>query len=108
MTYSCSDGFVHFGNDQRTCGENGTWSETIPECRENVALGKSSLQSSTLWNYSPDLAVDANADTCSFTPRSNEQRWWQVHLGDKIKVQTVAITISPGSYQKFTIFIIGR
>ena len=70
-------------------------------------MGKSSLQSSTLWNYHPDLAVDANPDTCSFTPRSGEQRWWQVHLGgDGINVQSVAITLSPGSYQKFTIFII--
>ena len=75
---------------------------------ENIALGKSSLQSSTLWNYSADLAVDSNGDTCSFTPRSSEQRWWQVHLGDPhANVQSVAITISPGSYQKFTIFIIG-
>ena len=76
---------------------------------ENIALGKSSLQSSTLWNYSADLAVDSNKETCSFTPRSSEQRWWQVHLGDpNANVQSVAITISPGSYQKFTIFIIGK
>ena len=54
---------------------------------ENVAMGKSSLQSSTLWNYAPELAVDSDPDTCSFTPRSSEQRWWQVHLGDAINVQ---------------------
>ena len=76
---------------------------------ENIALGKSALQSSTLWNYSANLAVDSNGDTCSFTPRSSEQRWWQVHLGDpNANVQSVAITISPGSYQKFTIFVIGE
>lgn len=75
---------------------------------ENMALGKSSLQSSTLWNYSADLAVDSKPDSCSFTPRSSEQRWWQVHLGDAVIVQAVAVTISPGSYQKFTIFVIGK
>lgn len=161
-----------FGPDKRTCLENGTWSSSIPECREcmpsvdqtasfllkdeevvvfvhtrflylcmptlrsfwrcawepfqnvghnaqfayysaglfaghNLALGKSSLQSSTLWNYEPGLAVDSDPDSCSFTPRSSEQRWWQVHLGDASTVQAVAITISPGSYQKFTIFVIG-
>ena len=110
---------------------------------ENVAMGKSSLQSSTLWNYNPELAVgkkpyisfgswpywvrwfhgkinfqfqkwifsfsfsDSDPDTCSFTPRSSEQRWWQVHLGDALNVQAVAISITPGAFQKFTIFIIG-
>ena len=74
----------------------------------NLALGKSSLQSSTLWNYEPALAVDSDPDTCSFTPRSTEQRWWQVHLDNAAAVQAVAVTISPGSYQKFTIFVIGK
>jgi len=108
VTYKCQEAFVLFGPDKRICQGNGSWSPvSLPECRENVAVGKSSLQSSTLWNYHPDLAVDANPDTCSFTPRSGEQRWWQVHLGgDGINVQSVAITLSPGSYQKFTIFII--
>lgn len=75
---------------------------------KNLALGKSSLQSSTLWSYDPGLAVDADPDSCSFTPRSPEQRWWQVHLGDAVTIQSVAVTISPGAYQHFTIFVIGK
>jgi hypothetical protein len=39
--------------------------------------------------------------------RSNEQRWWQVQLGVNVIVQSVVITITPGSFQKFTIFVIG-
>ena len=74
---------------------------------QNLALGKPSLQSSTLWNYDPGLAVDDDPDSCSFTPRSTDQRWWQVHLGDAVTIQSVAVTISPGSYQHFTIFVIG-
>ena len=74
---------------------------------QNLALGKPSLQSSTLWNYEPGLAVDDDPDSCSFTPRSTDQRWWQVHLGDAVTIQSVAVTISPGSYQHFTIFVIG-
>lgn len=86
-----------------------TFSANVDNPGQNVALGKPSLQSSTLWQYSPDLAVDSNTETCSFTPRSSEQRWWQVHLGsDSLNVQSVAVTISPGSYQKFTIFVIGK
>ena len=74
----------------------------------NLALGKSSLQSSTLWSYEPDLAVDSDPDSCSFTPRSTDQRWWQVHLGSAVTIQSVAVTISPDSYQHFTIFVIGE
>ena len=69
-------------------------------------MGKSSLQSSTLWTYEPSLAVDSDPESCSFTPRSTEQRWWQVHLGSAASVQAVAVTITPGAYQKFTIFVI--
>jgi len=39
---------------------------------------------------------------------SSYQRWWQVQLGVSIVVQSVVITITPGSFQKFTIFIIGE
>ena len=74
---------------------------------QNLAVGKPSLQSSTLWNYEPGLAVDDDPDSCSFTPRSTDQRWWQVHLGDAVTIQSVAVTISPGSNQHFTIFVIG-
>ena len=81
---------------------------THPLSEHNLALGKSSLQSSTLWSYDAGLAVDGDPDSCSFTPRSSEQRWWQVHLGDAVTIQAVAVTISPGAYQQFTIFVIGE
>ena len=34
ITYKCESSFVLFGQNQRTCGENGTWSGAIPECRK--------------------------------------------------------------------------
>ena len=33
-TFTCQEGFVLFGPDKRTCRRNGTWSDTIPECRK--------------------------------------------------------------------------
>ena len=44
----------------------------------NMALLKAASQSETLWNYDPNLAVDGDSNTCSFTPQSDVQRWWQV------------------------------
>ena len=73
----------------------------------NLAINKAATQSSTLWRYEPGLAVDSNLTSCSFTPRTTEQRWWQVHLGETYPVQSVAITIMPGTYQSFTVFVIG-
>ena len=73
----------------------------------NLALGRPSEQSSTLWNYNSELATDGDPDTCSFTPKSTGQRWWQVDLQDEFTVQAVAITIAEDSYQHFTIFVIG-
>ncbi len=47
----------------------------------NMALKRSTSQSETLWSYGSDLAVDGDPNTCSFTPQSDVQRWWQVSLG---------------------------
>ena len=44
----------------------------------NLALKRTASQSETLWNYEAALAVDGDANTCSFTPQSDVQRWWQV------------------------------
>ena len=52
-----------------------------------MALMKAATQSETLWNYDPNLAVDGDSNTCSFTPQSDVQRWWQVSLS--ISVNTV-------------------
>ena len=50
---------------------------TISE--ENLALSRPTTQSDILWSYGPDLAVDGDPNTCSFTSREQgEQRWWQV------------------------------
>ena len=46
----------------------------------NLALRRTASQSETLWNYDAALAVDGDPNTCSFTPQSDVQRWWQVHL----------------------------
>ena len=43
-----------------------------------MALKRTASQSETLWNYEAALAVDGDANTCSFTPQSDVQRWWQV------------------------------
>ncbi|XP_018013552.1 uncharacterized protein LOC108670596 [Hyalella azteca] len=106
VSYACVEGFVLFGDLQRTCLVNGSWSGEVPLCDFNVGAGKRSLQSGTLWSYSPGLAVDGSPDTCSFTPRGPDPRWWQVHLGHKFNVIRVAVTISPGSLQEFTIYVI--
>jgi len=45
---------------------------------ENLALGKTATQSDVLWSYTPELAVDGDMNTCSFTSRKEGQRWWQV------------------------------
>ena len=64
---------------------------------ENIALGQPATQSDTLWDFNPGgikfkgktnykntvsgLAVDGDLNTtCSFTPRTVDQRWWQVRL----------------------------
>ncbi len=71
-----------------------------------MALKRTSSQSETLWNYDAALAVDGDPNTCSFTPQSDVQRWWQVQLDGSPRVGSVAITISPGSYQHFAIFVV--
>ncbi|XP_063849030.1 LOW QUALITY PROTEIN: uncharacterized protein LOC135093582 [Scylla paramamosain] len=106
VAYKCLEGFVLFGPEERTCLKNGSWSEDVPLCDFNLARGKRALQSATLWSYVPEMAVDGNSDTCSFTPRGPDPRWWQVHLGHKFNVITVGVTISPGSVQEFTIYVI--
>ena len=42
---------------------------------ENLALGKTATQSDVLWSYTPELAVDGDMNTCSFTSRKEEQSW---------------------------------
>ncbi|XP_071743546.1 uncharacterized protein [Lepeophtheirus salmonis] len=106
VEYLCDDGFVLFGDRRRTCQENGIWSGGLPECSYNMALKKTTSQSETLWSYNAELAVDGDGNTCSFTPQSDVQRWWQVHLEGSPHVGSVAITMSPGSYQHFTIFVV--
>ena len=43
-----------------------------------MALRRTASQSETLWSYDAALAVDGDPNTCSFTPQSDVQRWWQV------------------------------
>ncbi|XP_068082212.1 uncharacterized protein [Anabrus simplex] len=72
----------------------------------NLALEQAALISSMLWNYRAALAVDGNPETCSYTPRTSEQRWWQVDLGTDHHVGSVALVINKDIYQEFTIFVI--
>ena len=43
-------------------------------------MQKPATQSDVLWNYSPDLALDGDLNSCSFTSRKDGPRWWQVVL----------------------------
>ncbi|CAG0880630.1 unnamed protein product [Cyprideis torosa] len=94
--YHCHDGFVLFGVAERTCQANGSWTGQVPVCDFNLARGKITQQSKTLWNYHADLAADGKPETCSYTPREPEHRWWQVNLGRQYDIAAVAVTISPG------------
>ena len=75
--------------------------------RFRASLGKPAQQSSTQFKYDPGLAVDGDVESCSLTPRSSEQRWWQVHLGEPVRIQSVSIAIKTNLPQKFTVFIVG-
>ena len=78
VTYSCQPGYVLTGSEGRQCQEDGSWSGVLPACKENLALARPTTQSDVLWSYGPDLAVDGDPNTCSFTSRDQGQRWWQV------------------------------
>ena len=56
-----------------------------PLCpEENLALSRPTTQSDILWSYGPDLAVDGDPNTCSFTTRQEGQRWWQVRYTQQV------------------------
>ena len=78
MSYSCRAGYTLTGSERRSCSDDGQWSGVLPVCRENLALLRPTTQSDVLWSYGPDLAVDGDPNTCSFTSRDQGQRWWQV------------------------------
>ena len=72
--------------------------------QENVANGKTTLQSSTFLNYNSSLAVDGDmtptASKCATTTilPHNGLKWWQVDLGISVYVTMVSVTLS--SYWK--------
>jgi len=90
---------------ERECKPDGSWEGALPLCRTNLARDQPALQSETLLNYAASMAVDGDEETCSFTPRTLDQRWWQIQIEATV-VQSVAVAISPGSFQHFTIFVI--
>ena len=57
---------------------------------------KAATQSETLWNYDPNLAVDGDSNTCSFTPQSDVQRWWQVNklTSNRVLVSVGAVGVA--------------
>lgn len=44
----------------------------------NLVYGGAATQSRVLWSYGPQLAIDGDTQTCSFTTSRDGQRWWQV------------------------------
>ena len=71
-------------------------------------------------NFAPTLAVDggrqnsgkpeiyfllADLNTCTYTPATTEQRYWQVQVEHTV-IESVAVSITPSSHQQFTIFVI--
>ncbi|XP_062523278.1 uncharacterized protein LOC134197940 [Corticium candelabrum] len=63
----------------------------------NLALGKPTVQSSTVWNGTPNLGVDGdpnptyNIGTCTHTT-SEKNPWWRVDLQDEYLVTSIHIT----------------
>ena len=59
----------------------------------NVALGKSSSQSSTFNNFGPSLAVDGKNSTFSHTniATSGNPVWWNVDLGNEFAIESVTV-----------------
>lgn len=109
VSYTCNQGFflsAPEGGGRRACGQDGRWTGDIPVCLENLALGKPATQSDVLWSYKPGLAVDGDPNTCSFTSREESPRWWQVSLNSHPTVASVWVTMSPGAFQKFAIFVV--
>ena len=47
----------------------------------------------------------SDLNTCTFSPVSTDQRWWQVQI-PHTTIESVAVSITPSSSQRFTIFII--
>ncbi len=77
----------------------------------NLALSKPCRQSSTLWSgLGAERASDGDPATCAVTARDTAPRWWQVHLGEAVRVQTVAVVVSPrpDRLHKFTVFVVGE
>lgn len=66
----------------------------VPEL--NLALDRGAVASATLWNYRPSMAVDGDGSTCSVTPRTSEQRWWQVDLEQETAVGAVSLQLGQG------------
>ena len=64
---------------------------------QNIALGKSTVQSSTQQNGTSDRAVDGNTDGSPWSGQSvaisnwSNQPWWQVDLGSSIDLKTINI-----------------
>jgi len=106
VKYVCAGRHRVRGGEWRTCGPGGRWGGEPPYCALDLAAGRPAQQSGTLLSYAPALATDGTPDTCSFTPQAPAPRWWQVSLGDSHNVTRVSVTISKGSLQHFTVYVI--
>ncbi|XP_053384566.1 uncharacterized protein LOC123536953 [Mercenaria mercenaria] len=101
VLYSCNENYTMISGDAtRTCTVNGSWSGTLPACKElvNVAIGKTAYQTDTYCCGSgdADLAVDGGVSqywhdgSCSLT-ESKADTYWEVDLGDLYIIDHVTI-----------------
>jgi len=83
-------------DSQKKAEEEKTKQKTQEETRNNLALGKPAIQSSTSWAGEAKRAVDGSTDgdfhhnSVSHTS-SQPQEWWQVDLGDVFSLQQIRI-----------------
>ena len=70
--------------------------EDVPPVN-NLALAKSTSQSSTMMIYSASLAVDGGAqNACAQTDKvPGEVAWWMVDIGVLVKINRVVLTGRP-------------
>jgi len=107
VVYSCPTlGHSLIGAKTRICGQDGTWHPDLPRCGHNLATNRSSVQSSTLETNLAGRAVDGNTKTCSWTKRTQAQRWWQIKLDRKEKVKTVRLHLKQEPLLALTVFTI--
>jgi len=113
-TITCDEGYVRFGREQRTCTQDGTWDGLMPFCKQNVAFGGHtqgpppplSLSPAAGGEFDARRAVDGDTVTCSRSPPQAAERWWQVRLPRRARIESVGLVMPPGYPLDLSVFII--